>query len=181
MPLMFQPLARYFDFNGRSRRSEYWLWTLFQIVVGMAFGALQGALEPGNPFGAVFAARVVYFIALFIPNLAVGVRRFHDINRTGWWIVFPLVVTIIAFIVYISSHGMGFITDIENFSKLGPHPAPAEAMAAMTTLMGPFLWIYLPALLASLVTLIFTVLDGTAGPKRFGDDPKGRGGNPGVF
>ena len=58
---------RYFDFSGRSSRSEYWWWFLFNLLVGWI------------PFVG---------LVLLIPNIAIGVRRLHDINRTGWWILF---------------------------------------------------------------------------------------------
>ena len=58
---------RYFDFSGRSSRSEYWWWFLFSTIAGFI------------PFVG---------LVLLIPNIAIGVRRLHDINRTGWWILF---------------------------------------------------------------------------------------------
>jgi len=181
MPLMFQPLARYFDFQGRSRRSEFWLWFLFQVIVSIGFSILKNIFEPSNPFGIVFALQMLFSLAILIPNIAVAVRRFHDINRTGWWYVFPLAVTIVAVIVYLSVHGAAFINDIKNFAALGPNPSPDQAMAAMSVLIGPFLWIYLPAIAASIVTLVLNILDGTPGPNRFGPDPKGRGSDTSVF
>jgi len=88
---------------------------------------------------------------------------------------------IIAAIVYFSAHGADFIKDIQSFSMLGPNPSPDQAMAAMSILIGPMLWIYLPTLLAAIVTFIFNVLDGTSGPNRFGPDPKGRGSETNIF
>lgn len=181
MELMFQPLRRYADFNGRARRSEFWLWFLFQVIVSIAFGILKGIIEPNNPMGTVFALQMLFGLAILIPNIAVAVRRFHDINRTGWWYAFPIVVTLIATTVYLSVHGAAFINDIKNFASLGPNPSPDQAMAAMSVLMGPILWIYLPALAASIVTLVLNLLDGTPGPNRFGPDPKSRGGDTSVF
>lgn len=181
MPLMFQPLARYFDFQGRSRRSEFWLWVLFQFIVGIVFGVVKNIVEPANPMGTVFILQMLFSLAILIPNIAVAVRRFHDINRTGWWYVFPIVVMIIAAIVYFSANGGAFFNDIQKFSQLGPNPSPDQAMAVMSALIGPMLWIYLPTLAASIVTFVFNVLDGTPGHNRFGPDPKGRGGGTSVF
>jgi uncharacterized membrane protein YhaH (DUF805 family) len=50
---MFQPLARYFDFQGRSRRSEFWLWSQFQFIVSIVFGVVKNIVEPGNPMGTI--------------------------------------------------------------------------------------------------------------------------------
>ena len=78
MPLMFQPLARYFDFQGRSRRSEYWLWFLFQIIVGIVFMILQNTLRSTGVKAIlipIVIVRVIYGLGIIIPNIAVAVRR----------------------------------------------------------------------------------------------------------
>lgn len=180
MPLMFQPLARYFDFQGRSRRSEYWLWFLFQIIVSTVFSILQATFKSSGT-GAllmIMGIRFLYALAILIPNIAVGVRRLHDIGRTGWWLLFPTVIMLIAAVIYFSMNGGGhFLEDIQTLSSLsgkGTVP-PAQALALMGSIMKPMLWILLPGILASIVTFVFHVTDGTPGPNRFGDDPKGRG------
>ncbi|QMW23810.1 DUF805 domain-containing protein [Sandaracinobacteroides saxicola] len=129
--MMFEPLRRYADFRGRSRRQEYWLFSLFLVVI-YAFVALVGTLVsppgPNGEPGGVFIALVgILALAFFIPSLAVAVRRLHDTDRSGWWYLIGLV-----------------------------------------------------PLIGSIVLLVFFVLDGTPGPNRFGDDPKGRG-NPGIM
>ena len=68
---------RYFDFSGRSSRSEYWWWILFSFIAGLI------------PFVG---------LVLLIPNIAIGVRRLHDINKTGWWILFALLFFWLLFI-----------------------------------------------------------------------------------
>jgi len=81
-------LSRYIDFNTRSSRSEYWYWFLFVILVSIVAGVIDGLL-----FGATVLGGLVS-LALIIPGIAVGVRRLHDIDRSGWWylIVFvPLI------------------------------------------------------------------------------------------
>lgn len=175
MPLMFQPLARYFDFQGRSRRSEYWLWFLFQVIVSIVFSALKPVI--GN---IAEILNGIFSLAVFIPSLAVGVRRFHDINRTGWWILFPFVVFVVALIVFFSINGSSFMANMQSLSTMGPNPTPDQAMAMMTAL-APMAWVFLVWFAAALVTFVFNVLDGTPGHNRFGADPKGRGGNTNVF
>ena len=175
MELMFQPLRRYFDFQGRSRRSEFWLWFLFRFIVGIAFGILKSII--GDTADLL---NFIFIIAIFIPSLAVGVRRFHDINRTGWWIVFPLAVLIVAMIVFFSISGTGFITSMQSFANIGPNPTPEQAMAMMSAI-APMWWVFLVWFAAALVTFVFNVMDGTPGPNRFGADPKGRGGDSSVF
>ena len=63
----------YAEFSGRASRSEYWWFQLFTILAGAAAGALSGSL------GSVTS------IAFFLPSLATGVRRLHDVGRSGWW------------------------------------------------------------------------------------------------
>jgi heme/copper-type cytochrome/quinol oxidase subunit 2 len=70
-------LNKYTDFSGRASRSEYWWWALFYFIgwlITIVFGKVVFLWE----------------IALFIPSLAVGVRRMHDSNHSGWWIICPL-------------------------------------------------------------------------------------------
>jgi len=78
----------YANFSGRAVRSEYWYWYLFVAIVLIVFGAIDEWLHPGplniGPFSYVNIAVV---LALILPSLAVSVRRLHDIDRTGWWVL----------------------------------------------------------------------------------------------
>lgn len=68
------PLKKYTDFSGRARRKEFWLFSLFELIVL----TLAQVILP------------LYFIAsilLFLPTIAVGVRRLHDIDKSGWWLL----------------------------------------------------------------------------------------------
>ena len=92
MELMFAPLKRYFDFQGRSRRSEYWLFYLLTtlVTVGlylplMALGMDSETGEPNAMVGLVGLLLGLVWLGFFIPSLAVSVRRLHDANRSGWW------------------------------------------------------------------------------------------------
>jgi len=86
--------THYVTFSGRASRSEFWYWTLFAVLVTMAAQIADNALfdNPGL-FGPLVS------LALFLPGLAVGIRRLHDIGRTGWWVLIAL--TIIGIIVLI--------------------------------------------------------------------------------
>ena len=71
--------TRYFEFYGRSTRAEYWWWALFIISVNIVFGIL-------NSFWGIFSALEGLFqLVTLIPGFALGARRLHDINRSGWW------------------------------------------------------------------------------------------------
>ncbi len=128
MNLMFQPLRKYADFQGRARRSEFWLFWLFTFVVGfvlqMIGGMMGGAADPSNP-AAMYSSPagivlLLFWLAVLIPSIAVAIRRLHDTNRSGWWLLIALI-----------------------------------------------------PIIGALVLLVFYVLPGTAGPNKFGEDPKG--------
>ena len=88
-----RPLQRYADFNGRSPRAEYWWficlqWLALALLVFLAV-AIAGDSRESNPFfGAFIVPFVIGLIGLIIPNIAVLVRRLHDQNRSGWFILF---------------------------------------------------------------------------------------------
>ena len=89
-------LAKYVGFGGRARRSEYWYFVLFLVVVSLALGA-AGFEQIGNFFS----------VATLLPSLAVGVRRLHDTDRSGWWLLLLLVplVGAIVLIVWFANRG----------------------------------------------------------------------------
>ena len=168
MEYMFMPLKRYADFSGRSRRMEYWMWALFQILLYVGLMVLMmvfagGAAVAGTPDSAVAAGGAVmvimgiYMLAqlvFLIPSLAVGVRRLHDTGRTGWWIVAPILGYLVMFVA------------------VGAGAASPDNMAAAggLAMIGGLLVFVL-----AIVLLVFMLLDGTPGPNKYGPDPKGRG------
>jgi uncharacterized membrane protein YhaH (DUF805 family) len=190
VPLIFQPLVRYADFNGRSRRSEFWLWVLFRIILGCVLASGMMAIVvnslpqlESNP--EIFLRN--YFIAsplltlvnlgLLIPTLAVGVRRLHDINRSGWWIILPYVVAFVGVIAFLIFFGTSLV---QLFSE-NPEGDLSEADAiqlVLSSLSSLLLCIVVPSLITWVVMLIFYVSEGTIGPNRFGPDPKARAEAP---
>ncbi|HEY2658239.1 MAG TPA: DUF805 domain-containing protein [Caulobacteraceae bacterium] len=93
MELMLQPFTKYADFSGRARRSEYWLFALFQWLVVLAAGALTAILGgSGHLLGGLIAFAVgLFFLASIIPALAVLVRRLHDSDKSGFWAFIGLI------------------------------------------------------------------------------------------
>lgn len=175
--LMFQPLKRYFDFQGRARRSEYWLFYLFQFVVSMTLSLLQSV--GGWVAGLVAGINFIFALGILIPAIAVGVRRFHDTNRTGLWLLFYPAVMIISLIVTLVVAPEAVAQMGQNFQNLDPtsfEANSAQANMAVYTAMAPIApYVLLPTWLTSLVTFWFHVQDGTPTANRFGPDPKGRG------
>ena len=83
MDWFLMPFRRAFDYSGRSRRREYWLFALFALVVVLLEGQLPRAISGG--LGALL------ILGLAVPGLAVTVRRLHDVGRSGWWLAMPIV------------------------------------------------------------------------------------------
>ncbi len=143
MEWMILPFKRYFEFTGRSRRMEFWMFALLNLIVYaiimiLMFGTGGGleqfaAIDPDDTiglystmfsgFGLLF---VIWGLAVFIPSIAVSVRRLHDRDMSGWWYLGFMVASLIPFV--------GFI--------------------------------------ASIAYLVVMALPGTPGPNRFGPDPK---------
>lgn len=74
--------VNYCNFNGRSSRSEFWWFYLFTVIVNTVFQMLLGATGGSN---VVMALCGLVSLALLIPGLGMGVRRLHDIGKSGWW------------------------------------------------------------------------------------------------
>ncbi|MDD2720691.1 MAG: DUF805 domain-containing protein [Gallionella sp.] len=78
-------LKKYAVFEGRARRTEYWMFFLFNFIIGVALAILELALGGHDLLVNVYQA------AVLVPSIAVAVRRMHDIGRSGWWILLPIV------------------------------------------------------------------------------------------
>ena len=74
-------------FSGRAARSQYWYFVLFNFLGGLILGAFDAAVlnAPEGLLSNIFA------LALLLPNIAVAVRRLHDLNKSGWWLLIALV------------------------------------------------------------------------------------------
>ena len=84
-------LKQYADFKGRARRKEYWMFILFNIIFGgiaMILDSVFGIAIEGVGYGPLYG---VYALVLFIPGLAVVVRRLHDIGKSGWMLLITLI------------------------------------------------------------------------------------------
>ncbi|MDP4605627.1 MAG: DUF805 domain-containing protein [Erythrobacter sp.] len=103
MEYMIMPIKRYADFQGRSRRKEYWMFVLFQVLLLVPVGiilSLFSAPEGGDDstLGSILLIifALIYLGVFMIPGLAVQVRRFHDQDKSGWLIL-------LGFIPYVGS------------------------------------------------------------------------------
>jgi uncharacterized membrane protein YhaH (DUF805 family) len=80
-----EALRKYATFTGRARRKEFWFFQLFVLLIVMVLSLadrMLGMLDDETGFGPLSG---LFSLAMFIPSLAVSVRRLHDTDRTGWW------------------------------------------------------------------------------------------------
>jgi uncharacterized membrane protein YhaH (DUF805 family) len=104
----------YVTFSGRASRSEYWYWVLFALLVALASAILDSAMFPeslSQPIESLTG------LILFLPGLAVSIRRLHDIDRSGWWFLIAFtVVGIIVLWIWACTRGTA------GLNRFGPDP-----------------------------------------------------------
>ncbi len=88
-------LKKYAEFSGRARRKEYWMFILVNLIISVVLSIFEGLL--GGP-GFV---GILYSLLVFIPSFAVAVRRLHDTERSGWWLLILLVPLIGAIVLLV--------------------------------------------------------------------------------
>ena len=94
--------SNYANFNGRARRSEYWYFTLFNLIVSMVLSVLMRLTAGSVIFNLFRIIEVVFSLAILIPGLAVAWRRLHDTGRSGAWylLIFVPIIGVIFLIVW---------------------------------------------------------------------------------
>ncbi len=166
-------LRQYFDFKGRARRKEYWMFYLWLLIIKAVIylvsfllgGGLPGiGSDPSMPpelmpknigMGMFFTGLLMlYGLGLFIPQLAVTVRRLHDTGKSGWWLLVYYIVIICAATVL----SLSAIKATMDGNELVEWP----------------IWVSLAILLViSIWFLVLMVKKGDVGRNKYGEDPKG--------
>ena len=108
-----QAIKNYFDFSGRARRKEYWMFSIISAVITLLLSIIDSLI-------GIQLLTSLYSLFVLIPNLSVSFRRIHDIDKSAWWFLISLIPVI-----------------------------------------------------GAIVLLIFSILPGTIGTNKYGDDPKG--------
>lgn len=100
---MIMPLKRYADFQGRSRRKEYWMFILFQILLLVPLMLIAIALDSGGSEGGIVLVGLIglFVLGFLVPTLAVQVRRFHDQDKSGWFVLLGVIPYIGGFIMLV--------------------------------------------------------------------------------
>jgi uncharacterized membrane protein YhaH (DUF805 family) len=145
-------MRKFAVFTGRAPRAEYWWFYLATVIVQIPLTIVDESIGEWSPLSSLFS------LATFIPWLAVTVRRLHDTNRSGWWLL-ALFLPLIA---------VGFAAASAVGTSLGgPAPEPTGAM-----LVGIGVAV-IAMMIIGITMLVFMVSAGTQGPNDYGDDPYG--------
>ena len=83
MKWYFKVISNYATFGGRARRKEYWMFTLFSTIISYSLVALI-FVDP-----SLTLVNQIYSLAVLLPSIAVGVRRMHDLGKSGWYLLIP--------------------------------------------------------------------------------------------
>ena len=157
---------KYFDFKGRARRSEFWWFVLFVIIVSSALTFLS-ALVP-----AIGYLSLAFSLAVIIPQFAALVRRLHDTNHSGWWAL----LMVLCFLGYYGCFAYLLGPNIENLVNITDpmemgmqmvdsiQASPGVATAMMVCSFG--------AIILAIVNIIFAVFDSKWNTNKYGPSPK---------
>jgi uncharacterized membrane protein YhaH (DUF805 family) len=111
-------LKKYAVFTGRARRKEYWFFVLFHVLIFLLFvmiDGLTGTLNEATGFGLTSS---LYSLAVLIPGIAVLVRRLHDIDRSGWWVLLGLVPFVGGIVLLV----LAALDSTPGENRFGPNP-----------------------------------------------------------
>jgi uncharacterized membrane protein YhaH (DUF805 family) len=96
MNYYFEVLKKYAVFKGRARRSEYWYFFLFNIIASILLGIIDYSVGTYNEELGSGLFETIYSLGIIIPSIAVGVRRMHDVGKSGWFLLIPIYNLILA-------------------------------------------------------------------------------------
>ena len=120
-----EALKKYAVFSGRSRRKEYWYFVLFSVIVSLVLSAVDALLGTFSSSTNVGLLGGIYGLAIIIPSIAVSVRRLHDIDRTGWWVLISLVPVIGTIILLV----FAVLDGTPGQNRFGPNPKASGRVA----------------------------------------------------
>ncbi len=111
-------LKKYTVFEGRARRKEYWMFFLFNFIIAFAIGFFEGLIGSEGLIGGL------YMLAVLLPGIGVSIRRLHDTDRSGWWLLIGLVPLIGSIVLLIFM----VVDSTEGDNQFGANPKAGESM-----------------------------------------------------
>ncbi|MDI9240688.1 DUF805 domain-containing protein [Lysobacter sp. LF1] len=103
----------YFDFAGRARRKEYWMFLLVNVILALCIGLVAGLIKQ-SWIGSIYA------LAVLLPGLGVTARRLHDIGKSGWFILIGLIPLVGLYLIYLLAQ-----EGVRGPNAFGPDPKAA--------------------------------------------------------
>jgi uncharacterized membrane protein YhaH (DUF805 family) len=113
-----QALKQYATFDGRARRKEYWFFMLFNVLVIVVLSVLDVLVGTFSMEAEIGLFSGLYALAMLIPGLAVLVRRLHDTDRSGWWVLLNLIPVIGALVILVFT----LLDSQPGANRFGPNP-----------------------------------------------------------
>jgi uncharacterized membrane protein YhaH (DUF805 family) len=147
--------SKYAVFSGRARRSEYWFFFLFCMLVNFGTNLVQGIITAAAHVPVPIAG--IVSLGLFLPQLAVGVRRLHDVDWSGWWLGAGYLLSFVMLAVWV----VDALQPRSDFTQLFSSPVGVTAILLTAGAIG-----------YGIMLFVLTVLSGTPGTNNFGPDPK---------
>jgi len=148
--------SKYFTISGRARRSEYWWFYLFTVLLGIVAGIFDGILGLGAEDLGVLGT--IATLVTIIPTITAQVRRLHDTGRSGWWVGGAFIAAIVFVFLIIGIVGMSGLD------------GTSDVFAGS---MGVFFLVFVVAfLIYGIVMLVFMCQDSHTGDNQYGPSPK---------
>ncbi|HZB84538.1 MAG TPA: DUF805 domain-containing protein [Rubrobacteraceae bacterium] len=118
MSWYIEALKKYAVFGGRSRRREYWYFVLFTAIINGVLSIIDGVIGTLSSSANIGLLSGIYSLAVLVPSIAVSIRRLHDTDRSGWWVLIALIpiigaIVLIVFLIQDSTPGS---------NRYGPNP-----------------------------------------------------------
>ena len=114
-------LKKYAVFSGRARRKEYWFFALFNVIIIIALTLIDVSAGLYDVVADIGLLSGLYSLAVFVPSIAVSVRRLHDTDRTGWWLLIAFIPLIGAIVLLV----FVLLDSTPGDNRYGPNPKDA--------------------------------------------------------
>ena len=150
-------LEKYADFSGRASRPEFWWYVLGLCIAFVVVAIVESIVGISHMFWYTWGPLTLLLrLATIVPSLAVAVRRLHDTDRPGWWVLLPLIPEVLMMFMAVMTAGA---------VVAGGGIGAAVGGMALTGLLG------LVTLVCAIVLIVFCALPGTPGDNRYGPNP----------
>ncbi len=114
----FEVLKKYAVFSGRARRKEYWFFALFNLIITIIIAVIDNVIGTFDAQTGIGILGIIYALAVLLPAIAVTVRRFHDIGRSGWWLLIIFIPLIGAIVLLV----FAVLDSKPDENQYGPNP-----------------------------------------------------------